>query len=121
MQQRSRDGGAAITWMGGANMPREGLHDALYRTGINICIRCALEFILFSGSNCHLCEAMEDELSPFIEKYDITVKRRYIDNKPVLEQRYGAKVPVLTFHDEILCEYFLDAEKLLSIIAQDDG
>ena len=79
-----------------------------------------MEFILFSRSNCHLCEAMEDELSPFIENHNIIVKRQYIDNEPALEQRYGTKVPVLTLHDEILFEYFLDAEKLLSIIKNND-
>jgi len=63
---------------------------------------------------------MEDELSSFIKSHDIIVKRQYIDNDPALEQYYGAKVPVLTLHDEILCEYFLDAEKLLSIINQND-
>ena len=72
-----------------------------------------VEFILFSRSNCPLCEAMEDELRPFIKKYKITVKRQYIDNEPELEQRYGTKVPVLTFDKKTLCEYFLDAEALL--------
>ena len=77
-----------------------------------------MEFILYSRSNCHLCEAMEDELSPFIENHGIIVKRQYIDNEPALEQKYGSKVPVLTFDSETLCEYFLDADKLLSIINQ---
>ena len=79
-----------------------------------------MEFILFSRSNCHLCEAMEHELSPFIENHNIIVKRQYIDNEPALEQRYGSKVPVLALHDEIICEYFLDAEKLLSTINQNN-
>ncbi len=72
-----------------------------------------LQFILYSRSNCPLCEAMEDELRPFIEKFNITVKRQYIDNEPELEQRYGSKVPVLTFDEKTLCEYFLDSEVLL--------
>ena len=61
---------------------------------------------------------MEDELGPFIEKYNIIVKRQYIDNEPELEQRYGSKVPVLTLDKKILCEYFLDTDLLSSIIAQ---
>lgn len=77
-----------------------------------------MEFILYSRSNCSLCEAMEDELKPFIEKYNITVKRQYIDNRSELEQRYGSKVPVLTLNKEILCEYFLDTELLLSVVAK---
>jgi len=75
-----------------------------------------LEFTLYSRSNCPLCEAMEDELRPFIEKYSITVKRKYIDNEPLLQKLYGDKVPVLTSNNEILCHYFLDTEILLNAI-----
>ena len=73
--------------------------------------------MLFSRSNCHLCEAMEDELRPYIQKYNITVNRQYIDNDTDLEKRYGNKVPVLMFQDKILCEYFLDPVPLLDAIA----
>ena len=61
---------------------------------------------------------MEDELGPLITKYNIIVKRRYIDNEPELEKRYGDKVPVLALDEKILCEYFLDAEALLDVIRQ---
>jgi len=76
----------------------------------------SLKFILYSRSNCPLCEAMEDELRPFIEKYGITVNRQYIDNEAALQKLYGDNVPVLTLNDEILCHYFLDAEILLKTI-----
>ena len=75
-----------------------------------------LKLILYSRSNCPLCETMEDELRPFIEKYSITVNRKYIDNEAVLQQLYGDKVPVLTLNNEILCHYFLDTEILLKAI-----
>ena len=78
-----------------------------------------MEFILYSRSNCPLCEAMEDELRPFIERYKIIVKRQYIDNEPALEQLYGSKVPVLTLDKETLCEYFLDPELLSAVIDPD--
>lgn len=79
-----------------------------------------LEFVLFSRSNCPLCEAMEDDLRPFIKEYSITVNRQYIDNDAVLEQKYGTKVPVLTRNQVTLCEYFLDPEPLLDEIAKGD-
>ena len=75
-----------------------------------------MEFILYSRSNCPLCEVMEDELRPFIKKYNIIVKREYIDNEPELEQQYGSKVPVLTFKGQTLCEYFLDPGSLTGVI-----
>ena len=80
-----------------------------------------MEFILYSRSNCPLCEAMEDELRPFIEEYKITVKRQYIDNEPALEKLYGSKIPVLTLNDEILCHYFLDTEILLKAAVANTG
>jgi hypothetical protein len=64
---------------------------------------------------------MEEELRPFIKKYNIVVKRQYIDNAPELERRYGKKVPVLTQHETTLCEYFLDPESLLSAIYAQSG
>ena len=59
---------------------------------------------------------MEEQLIPFIEKYNITVKRQYIDNEPALEKLYGDKVPVLMFDDEVICHYFLDTEIFLKTI-----
>ena len=71
-----------------------------------------MDYILFSRSNCPLCEAMEDELRPLIDEFNLVVERRYIDNEPALEALYGDKVPVLTRDGEILCHFFLDAEAL---------
>lgn len=76
----------------------------------------SMKFMLYSRSNCSLCEAMEDELKPFISQYAITVQRIYIDNAVDLQTQYGDKVPVLTFNDKILCHYFLDADSLLAVI-----
>jgi hypothetical protein len=59
---------------------------------------------------------MEDELGPFIQEYDITVQRQYIDNETTLQALYGDKVPVLTLNDEILCHYFLDPDILRNAI-----
>ena len=59
---------------------------------------------------------MEQELGPFIEKYNISVQRQYIDNEAALQELYGDKVPVLTLHDEIVCHYFLDEDMLRDTI-----
>ncbi len=59
---------------------------------------------------------MEEELRPFVSRYRLTIKHLYIDNEPELVELYGDKVPVLTFDNEILCQYFLDPELLLDKI-----
>jgi len=80
-----------------------------------------LKFILYSRSSCSLCEAMEEELMPFIEKYSLTINRQYIDNETALQELYGDKVPVLTLDNEILCHYFLDKDILLKAINKYSG
>ncbi len=61
---------------------------------------------------------MEDELRPFIEKYDITVRRQYIDNEPALQATYGDKVPVLALDEKIICHYFLDTDALSKVLVE---
>ena len=77
-----------------------------------------LKFTLYSRSSCSLCEAMEEEMMPFIEEHGITVNRVYIDNEAALQELYGDKVPVLTLDDEILCHYFFDKDILLKAITK---
>ncbi|MBE9567422.1 MAG: glutaredoxin family protein [Proteobacteria bacterium] len=74
------------------------------------------EFVLYTRSTCSLCDAMEDELRPFITEYSITVRRQYIDNDAALEKLYGSRVPVLSLNDETVCEYFLEPETLRSLL-----
>ncbi len=64
---------------------------------------------------------MEEELIPFITKYNITVNRQYIDNEILLQEMYGDKVPVLTLNEKILCYYFLDKDILLKAITKNSG
>ena len=75
-----------------------------------------LKFILYSRSDCPLCETMEQELRPFIQKYNISVRRQLIDNEVTLQALYGDKVPVLTLDEKIICHYFLDTDVLQDAI-----
>ncbi len=74
------------------------------------------QLTLYSRSGCHLCEAMEDELSPFIAEGQVQVKRIFIDNDEKLIQQYGQRIPVLLVGDRLLCEYFLDADALKRLL-----
>jgi hypothetical protein len=77
-----------------------------------------MEFTLYARSSCTLCETMEAELRPFIRKYNLTIRRQYIDNDPGLEREYGARVPVLSVNGTAICEYFLDPDLLLNAIGK---
>lgn len=67
-------------------------------------------------SACHLCEAMEHELSVFISKGELQVHRIYIDNDVSLIQLYGERIPVLMYEQRLICEYFLDVDKLQQVL-----
>jgi Glutaredoxin-like domain (DUF836) len=61
---------------------------------------------------------MEEELRPFIQKYNISVQRQFIDNEAALLALYGDKVPVLTLDEKIICHYFLDTDALRDTIKE---
>lgn len=61
---------------------------------------------------CSLCEAMVQELQPVREALDLRLVLVDVDTDPALQQRYGTRVPVLTAQDEVLCEYFLEPDKV---------
>ncbi len=74
------------------------------------------QLLLYSRSGCHLCDAMEDELSPFILSGKVQVQRIFIDNNEKLEQLYGQRIPVLMDEEQLVCEYFLDQDVLNKIL-----
>ncbi|MGB5259462.1 MAG: glutaredoxin family protein [Gammaproteobacteria bacterium] len=61
---------------------------------------------------CHLCSDMTVALRRLQDELGFTVSEIDIDRDPVLVERYGAQVPVLTGEDVELCHYFLDADRL---------
>lgn len=77
------------------------------------------QFQLYVRSGCHLCEAMEEELSTFIASGEIQVERIYIDNDAMLNKLYGERIPVLTYNKKLICEYFLDPDKLNRVLKTD--
>jgi hypothetical protein len=61
---------------------------------------------------CHLCEAFEEELQIQQKQRYFELERVDVDSLPELAERYGLRVPVLTYGDEVICESFLDPERL---------
>ena len=75
-----------------------------------------VKFELYTRIGCHLCEEMEHEVSLLESKLNFKTEIIAInDNKP-LEERYGAKVPVLAYGNDSICEYVLDEEALSKAI-----
>ena len=63
---------------------------------------------LLSREYCHLCEEMLAALRQFQGRYDFEVDVVDVDRNPVLEEKWGDKVPVLLDGERELCHYFID-------------
>lgn len=68
------------------------------------------ELVVYTRDGCHLCDALLDELTQFCSKKPYTFTIIEISGDALLEQRYGTKVPVVTYQGAILCYYFLDTD-----------
>ncbi len=74
---------------------------------------------LYSRGGCHLCDDMEAALSPYIRQGKIEVQRVYIDNDETLVARYGERIPLLMWRQQIICEYFFDAVALTRLLTEE--
>jgi hypothetical protein len=70
------------------------------------------EFILVSREGCHLCEAFLDELTLLQSELGFSVQRKDVDKDEQLLAKFTEKVPVLLQGNKILCQYFLDPDKV---------
>ena len=71
---------------------------------------------LFSRSYCHLCDDMRAALQPLANAAGATIDIVDVDSDPVLEARYGARVPVLFAGSVELCHYFLDRARVAAAL-----
>ena len=77
-----------------------------------------MRLTLYGRAYCHLCEDMLRALEGLQDELRFTVQTVDVDADPVLEQRYGERVPVLVGPDEQeICHYFLDLTALKDRLA----
>ena len=67
---------------------------------------------LYYREGCHLCEAFVDELQQFQQRSQFDYDCVDVDSSAHLAEKYGLRVPVLTRGDEVICEFFLDPDRL---------
>ena len=73
---------------------------------------------LYSRSYCHLCDDMAAALEPLRHEFRFGLAWVDVERDPVLEARYGERVPVLAHRDVELCHYFLDAPRVRAYLAR---
>jgi hypothetical protein len=71
-----------------------------------------MRFVLYSRSGCGLCEELLHALAklPRAQGYPIDVLD--VDADPLTRARFGHKIPVLLFADELVCHGRLDVEEV---------
>lgn len=68
---------------------------------------------LMFRQECHLCEDMLYELQPLLRDYPaVGLELLDIDLHDDLLARFDDKVPVLVHQQQVLCEYFLDEDRV---------
>jgi thioredoxin reductase (NADPH) len=73
---------------------------------------------VLSRAYCHLCDELLAALRQFQGRYDFDIEVLDVDRDPLLEERWGDKVPVLLDGDLEICHYFLDVEAVDARLAR---
>lgn len=68
----------------------------------------AVALILYSRTWCHLCDDMLAGLQKLQASQAFLLQVVDVDSDPLLEARYGERVPLLVHGDHALCQYHLD-------------
>ncbi len=71
-----------------------------------------LKLQLYTRPGCHLCEKMAGALLALPGTPAFELEEIDIDTDPGLQARYGGRIPVLVHEGVILCEYFLDEDRV---------
>jgi hypothetical protein len=72
-------------------------------------------FVLYSRPECHLCEALSEQLEPLLGGRAV-VEIVDVSSSPALEQRYGLRIPVLVDGETELSGYPLDRARVASYL-----
>jgi glutaredoxin len=67
---------------------------------------------LYGKPGCHLCEGALAVVRGVAERRDVELVEVDVTLDPVLERRYGERIPVLALDGEELFEYFVDRDDL---------
>lgn len=76
------------------------------------------ELTLYGRRYCHLCEEMEALVGPIAAEFAIAVRYVDVDADPGLDERYGARIPVLALGDTEIAQFRADPSLVREYLAQ---
>lgn len=71
-----------------------------------------VELILYTRSDCHLCDVVKEQLGHLRRRLDFDLVERRVDGDPGLEGAYGEQVPVGFVGGRKVFKYRLDVAVL---------
>ncbi len=75
---------------------------------------------IYSRQGCHLCEVLIEELLSLARgKFELDVHD--VDTREEWKRKYDARVPVVEYDGELICQYHLDRQALARIIGPDEA
>jgi hypothetical protein len=70
------------------------------------------KLVLYSRPECHLCEALTEQLSPLLTGLRVDLEVVDVDSSVALARRYGLRIPVLVAGEVELSGYPLDEDRV---------
>ena len=71
---------------------------------------------VYSRRGCHLCEVLVEELLQLLQgRMDVEVLD--IDTRDDWREKYNARVPVVKYDGDLICQYHLDRDALARILS----
>ena len=76
------------------------------------------EVLIYSRSNCHLCDVALETLVELQKEFSFTIKKVIIDGNPELEAKYGEQVPVILINNQQHDFFRVDPERFRSAFSK---
>ena len=70
------------------------------------------KLVLYSRPECHLCEAVVDQLQPLLAGRSVELEIVDVDSSVALERRYGQRIPVLVADEVEISGYPLEEARV---------
>ncbi len=71
---------------------------------------------LYGRPGCHLCDQAREVVAAVRAERPFELREVDVTLDPVLERRYGERIPVLEVDGEEAFEYFVERERLLALL-----
>ena len=70
------------------------------------------KLVLYSRPECHLCEAVGDQLQPLLAGRSVELEIVDVDSSVARERRYGQRIPVLVADEVEISGYPLEEARV---------